>query len=61
MSPSGRSEMPTDSPSSIQKPMPSSFVRSTADSSIRAVSPAGTASRARVTDRNRTSHAGREA
>ena len=50
--------MPTDSPSSIQKPIPSSRVRRKSASSTSAPSAAGPASFARVTAGTRT--AGRE-
>src|SRR5262245_19116374 len=61
MSPSGRSEMPTESPSSIQNPIPSSRVRRMAESSTSAASPAGTASQARDGARARSAEAGRGA
>jgi hypothetical protein len=61
MSPSGRSAIPTDSPSSIQKPVPSARVRSNTDTASSSPIPSGTAIRAPLTARARNSHAGREA
>jgi hypothetical protein len=61
MSPSGRSAMPTDSPSSIQKPTPSSRVRSRTETASSTPIPSGAAIRALLTARARSSHAGREA
>ena len=61
MSPSGRSAIPTDSPSSIQKPIPSSVVRNSSETATSAPIPAGTATHALVSDRARRPHAGREA
>src|SRR4051812_16795240 len=42
MAPSGRSAIPTESPSSIQNPIPSSVVRSRSDTTTSAPRPAGT-------------------
>src|SRR4051794_29182807 len=61
MSDSGRSAIPTDNPSSIQKPIPSSVVRMISDATRSAPRPAGTATRALVNARVRRPHAGREA
>ena len=61
MSPGGRSAIPTDSPSSIQKPASSSRVRSSRESASSSPSPTGAASRALLTARARSSHAGWEA
>src|SRR4051812_43533636 len=61
MSESGRSAIPTDRPSSIQKPMPSSVVRSSSETATSAPIPAGTATRAPVMARALTVHSVREA
>ena len=61
MSPSGRSAIPTERPSSIQKPTSSSRVRSRSETASSAPSPSGAAIRAPLTARARSSHAGREA
>ena len=62
MSVSGRSAIPTERPSSIQKPMPSSRVRSSSESGDEERrARAGTANRGVATARARSSHAGREA
>src|SRR5215208_5455018 len=61
MSPSGRSAIPTDRPSSIQKPTSSARVRSRMETASSTPSPSGTSMRAPLTARARNSHAGREA
>jgi hypothetical protein len=61
MSVSGRSEIPTDRPSSIQKPTPSSVVRNRMETASSTPIPSGAATRALLTARARSSHAGREA
>ncbi len=61
MSVSGRSAMPTESPSSIQNPMPISPTRSSSESAARSASPRGTANRVVATPRTFTPSAGRDA
>src|SRR5215212_7094321 len=61
MSANGRSAIPTDNPSSIQKPTSSWRVRSRMETASSAPIPSGAAMRALLTARARSSHAGREA
>ena len=61
MSPSGRSAIPTERPSSIQKPMPSSVVRSSSEIATSAPSPAGIVTHAVVIALAFRLHAGLEA
>ena len=60
MSTAGRSAIPTESPSSIQNPTPKRCVRRSRLKATSRPRPRGAAIRTPVTDRARSSHAGRE-
>ena len=61
MSDSDRSAMPTERPSSIQKPIPDWVVRSSSETATSAPIPAGTATRAPVRARAFTLQSERDA
>jgi hypothetical protein len=61
MSTSGRSAMPTESPSSIQNPTSRFRVRSRTETASSTPIPSGATTRALLTARARPSHTGREA